>query len=62
MKIREISGLIPDIIIVYKQVSENLIFNDLYKGYSAGISNDIADLEIRTIGATKKGIVDILVN
>lgn len=62
MKIKEISGLIPDKIIVYKQVSENFAFIDLYKGHSVGIPNDVADLEIRTIGASKKGIVDILVN
>lgn len=61
MKIKEISGLIADKIIVYKQVADSLVFNDLYKGYSAGIPKNIANLEIENIGAAKKGIVDIQV-
>lgn len=62
MKVKAITNLIPDQIIVYKQVSDNMEFKNLYKGDSSSIPNDIADMEIRTIGAARKGIIDIRVN
>lgn len=62
MKLREVSGLISDKAIVYKQVSDSMDFIDLYKGYLSGIPSNMADMEVRTIGAAKKGVVDIHVN
>lgn len=61
LKVKEIAKLIPDKIILYKQVSDNMDFINLYKGDSSGIPDNIADMEIRTIGSAKKGIVDIQV-
>lgn len=62
MKVKELIALIPDKIIIYKQVSENMDFTDLYKGNSRNIPNNVANMKIRIVGAARKGIVEIQVN
>lgn len=62
MKVKEIANYIMDEIIVYKAVSDNGDFENLYKGDSSSIPSNIADMEIGSIGATRKCVVDIKVN
>lgn len=62
MKVREIAKLIPDQIILYKKISDNMEFANLYKGEASGIPGSVADMEVKNIGAARKGIVDICVN
>lgn len=63
MKVKEIAKLIPDQIIIYKQICDSMNFKNLYKGDSASVpSDEIGDMEIRTIGAARKRVIDIQVN
>lgn len=60
MKVRDLRYYIYDKVVLYKSEADNFV--DVYKGY---INNDtpsiVLDLEVRSIGAKRKGIVDIRV-
>lgn len=60
MKVRDLKDYIWDKVVLYKSEVDD--FLDVYKGY---INNDtpqgVLDLEVRSIGAKRKGIVDIRV-
>lgn len=62
MKVKDIVKLIPDKIVIYKKVSDDRVFEDLYRGDSSSIPTNVADMEIESIGAARKGVVDIKVN
>lgn len=62
MKVKEVARLIPDQLILYKQDPDSMDYVNLYKGYASCIPGGVAEMEVRTIGAAKKGIVDIQVN
>lgn len=60
MKVRDLTDYILDKAVLYKSEADNFV--DVYKGY---IDNDtpqiVLDLEVRSIGAKRRGIVDIRV-
>lgn len=60
MKVRGLKDYIWDKVVLYK--SETNDFVDVYKGYiNNDMPKDVLDLEIKSIDAKRKGIVDIRV-
>lgn len=59
MLVKELTNFIFDKINIY--VEKDGEFEDLYKGDTNGVTATINDMKVRTIGASKKGIVDIQV-
>lgn len=63
MKIRELKGLIHDSICIYRK---NPYISGEYINICTGsidlVPDNILDMEIRSIGAKRKGIVDIRVD
>lgn len=60
MKVRDLRDYIYDKVVLYK--SEEDDFVDVYKGYiNNEMPENVLDLEIKSIGAKRKGIVDIRV-
>lgn len=68
MKIKELVDLIVDDIIIYKEINEEIkdtyedIYEDIYKGSLNNIPKNILEMKIRTIGASKKGAIEIQVS
>lgn len=59
MKVKELTSLIFEKVTIYKANGEN--FEDIYKGNTNGIPSNILELEVRIIGASRKGVIDIQV-
>jgi len=59
MKIKELMDVTFDKVIIYK--SNGDIFEDIYKGNTNNIPLNILGMEVRSIGALKKGVIDIRV-
>lgn len=59
LKVKDIKEFILDKIIIYK--GKNDEFENIYKGDISNISSDVLEMRIRSIGAAKKGVVDIQV-
>lgn len=59
MKIKELISVIFDKVIIYKSNEDD--FEDLFKGDRNSIPENILEMKVRTVGAAKKGIVDIQV-
>lgn len=59
MKIKELISVIFDKVIIYKSNEED--FEDLFKGDRDSIPANILEMKVRSVGAAKKGIVDIQV-
>jgi len=60
MKVRDLKDYIWDKVVLYKSDTDDFV--DIYKGYIDGdTSETVLDLEVRSIGAKRKGIVDIRV-
>ena len=59
MKVKDLKGYVYDKIILYRSESDD--FTDIYKGDIDNLPNTMLDLEIKTIGAKRRGIIDIRV-
>jgi activator of 2-hydroxyglutaryl-CoA dehydratase len=59
MTIKDVSCIIFDRVIIYKATGED--FEDIYKGIANDIPSNILDMIIRSIGTSKRGVVDICV-
>jgi hypothetical protein len=60
MKIKDVTPLIFDSVIIYKDKGEG-IFEDISQGNTNSIPTNMLEMKIRTIGASRKGVVDIQV-
>jgi hypothetical protein len=60
MKVKDIVSVIFDKVVIYKAKGEG-IFEDIYKGDKYDIPSNILEMNIKAIGALRKGIVDIQV-
>lgn len=62
MKIKEIISVIFDEVTIYKAKNEGVEdFEDVYKGNTNNIPSNILEMNIRIIGVSKKGTIDIQV-
>lgn len=59
MKLRDYITVIFDSVVIYEQVGED--FHDLYKGKKSNIPDNLFEREVNSIGAKRKGILDIRV-
>ncbi len=60
VKIKDLISLIFDDVIIYKQVNDGE-YEDVYKGNRNTIPPYLLEMDVRIIGAAKKGVVDIQV-
>lgn len=58
MKVSELKSLLHDKIVLYKETQDNE-FEDVFVGKSSDIPKELLDKDIKSIGAKRKGIVDI---
>lgn len=62
MRIKDLNDYIFDKISVYKQINiDGIEYETLFNGNLSDIPEEILEMEIRTIGAKRKGIIDIQV-
>ena len=62
MKVKDLIGYAFDKIIIYKEVGECMgDYIDLYKGRIDRCTQELLEMEVKTIGAKKTGILDIRV-
>jgi len=60
MKVQDLKNYIWDKVFLYKSEADDFV--DIYKGYIDNNTPELVlDLEVRSIGARRKGIVDIMV-
>lgn len=59
MKIKDLISVIFDKVTIYKANGEG--FEDIYKGNTNSIPTDVLEMDIRSIGASRKGVLDIKV-
>ena len=59
MKVKDLKGYVYDKITLYWSESDDFV--DIYKGDIDNLPNTMLDLEIKTIGAKRRGIIDIRV-
>lgn len=59
MKIKELTTVIFDNVVIYKVNNEG--FENIYKGNTDSIPLNVLEMKVRSIGATKKGVLDIQV-
>ncbi len=60
MKIKELITVIVDDVIIYKVKNKEFgMFEDLYKGKVNNIPENMLEMKIRCVGASKKAVVDI---
>lgn len=59
LQIKEFERIIFDDVVIYKMQGEE--FEDLYKGSISKMPNNIKDMTVVSIGAKRKGILDIRV-
>lgn len=59
LKVKDLKDLIFDKIVIYRTDKIYDDFIDLYKGEVEGIPCDILSLTVHSIGAKRKGILDI---
>lgn len=63
MQIMELKNYVHDKVCVYRENPDiDGEYIDIYKGFIQKALLDILELEVRSIGAKRKGIVDIRVN
>jgi hypothetical protein len=60
VKIKELTAVIFDRVVVYKQVGDGE-FQDIFKGEKSEIPDNILEMEIRSIGAKSRRVLDIQV-
>ena len=62
MKIKDLKDYVHDKVCIYKEnISVDGEYIDIYKGFIQEIPAYMLDREVRSIGAKRKGIVDIRV-
>lgn len=62
MKIKDLDKYVHDKVCIYKEnIDVDGEYVDIYKGFIQEIPSHISDMEVRSIGAKRKGIVDIRV-
>ena len=62
MTVRDLVSCCYDTIIIYAPYNDELLdFKDLYKGVRDNIPSSLLDLEVRSYGAKRKGVIDISV-
>lgn len=62
MKVKEVTNLIFDTVIIYKAITNNFgEYKNIYKGNTIDIPFDILEMEVKIIGAVRKNIIDIQV-
>jgi len=59
MKIKDLVSVIFDKVIIYKATSDG--FEDIYKGEMNSIPLNILEMNVKSIGASKKTVIDIKV-
>lgn len=59
MKVEELTNIIFDKIVIYR--SKNGDYKDIYKGEKDNIPSNILAMNVRAIGAKRRGIVDVQV-
>lgn len=60
MKIIDLKNYIHDKVCIYRENPDiDGEYIDIYKGFIQDAPSNISDLEVKSIGAKKKGIVDI---
>jgi len=57
VKIKELINVIVDKIIIYKADGDD--FENIYAGTTDSIPANVLEMEVRLIGAARKGVVDI---
>lgn len=57
MEIKDLISVIFDKVIIYKANSDG--FEDIYKGEMNSIPLNILEMKVRSIGASKKAVIDI---
>lgn len=63
MKIMDLKNYIHDKVCIYREsIDIDGEYIDIYKGFVQETPTDILKLEVRSIGAKRKGIVDIRVS
>lgn len=60
MKLKEYVPVIFDKIVIYYEKTDGE-FNDIFTGNRSEIPNNILEMEVKSIGAKRKGVVDIRV-
>lgn len=60
MKVKELAAVIFDKVVIYEHVGD-VEFHDIFKGEMSEIPRNILELEVGSIGAKRKGILDIRV-
>lgn len=59
MKVADLKGIVFDKICIYQEIGTTSEFEDLYNGNMDNVPADLLMRTVRTIGAKKKGILDI---
>jgi hypothetical protein len=59
MIIKELANVIYDTVTIYKAKGDD--YEDIYKGSARSIPAHILEMEVRIVGATRKGQIDIQV-
>lgn len=59
MNVKDLTSVLFDDVILYKHVGED--FEDIYKGKLTNVSKELLNMKVGTIGAMKKGVIDIRV-
>lgn len=62
MKIKDLKNYVHDKVCIYKENISVGEYIDIYKGFIQEIPAYMLDREVRSIGAKRKGIVDIRVD
>lgn len=60
MKLKEYVPVIFDKIVIYYEKTDGE-YNDIFIGNRSEIPNNILEMEVKSIGAKRKGVVDIRV-
>lgn len=60
MKLKEYVPVIFDKIVIYYEITDGE-YNDIFIGNRSEIPNNILEMEVKSIGAKRKGVVDIRV-
>lgn len=59
MEVKDLISIIFDKVIIYK--ANSVDFEDIYKGEMNNIPLNILEMKVRSIGASKKAVIDIQV-
>ncbi len=60
MKVKELINIVFDKVIIYKSNNEG--FENIYKGNAKDIPLNILEMNVKTVGAARKSVLDIQVD